>query len=87
MRREPSMKEHEFTLILTTDPDEEEADRVYGIINDGTLSTIAGVPQIRFHREAPSLEEAIWSAMADIRAADLHTARVEIEAEAVAQPA
>ncbi|MCL0036494.1 hypothetical protein M1O57_05560 [Dehalococcoidia bacterium] len=45
------------------------------------------MPQIHFHREASSLEEAIWSAMADVRAAGLHTARVEIEAEAVAQPA
>lgn len=42
------MKEHRFTLILTADPNEEEADRLYGILNDGTLSTIAGVPQIRF---------------------------------------
>ena len=38
------MKEHEFTLILTTDPSEEEADRLYGCCDDGTLSTIAGVP-------------------------------------------
>ncbi|MCL0034795.1 hypothetical protein M1N21_02655 [Dehalococcoidia bacterium] len=45
------------------------------------------MPQIHFHREASSLEEAIWSAMADVRAAGLHTARAEIEAEAVAQPA
>ena len=52
------MKEHEFTFILTTDPDEEEADKLYGTFNYGTLSTIAGVPQIRFHREAPLLEEA-----------------------------
>ena len=81
------MKKHEFSLILASDPDEQEADRVYGIINDGTLSTIAGVPQIRFHRQASSLEEAIRSAMADVRAAGLHTARVEIEAEAVTQPA
>lgn len=42
------MKEHEFTLILTGDPTGEEAGRVYGILNDGTLSTTAGVPQIAF---------------------------------------
>lgn len=79
------MKEHEFTLILTADPNEEEADRLYGIFNDGTLSTIAGVPQIRFHREAPSLEEAIRSAMADVRSAGFDVVRVEMEPEAVAQ--
>ncbi len=79
------MKAHEFTLILTTDPDEEEADKLYGIFNDGTLSTIAGVPQVRFHREAPSLEKAIRSAMRDVRSAGFDIARVEIEPEAVAE--
>jgi hypothetical protein len=51
--RETGMKDHQFTLILTGDPNEEEAERIYGIINDGTISTIAGVPQIHFHRQAP----------------------------------
>lgn len=78
------MKEHEFLLILTADPNEEEADRLYSIFNDGTLSTIAGVPQIRFHREAPSLEEAIRSALADVKSAGFNILRVEIEPEAVA---
>lgn len=80
------MREHEFVLVLATDPDEEEADRLHGIIDDGTLSTIAGVPQVRFHREASSLEEAICSAMSDVRSAGLDTARVEMEAKALAQP-
>ena len=81
------MKEHEFTLILASDPNEEEADKLYGIFNDGTLSTIAGVPQIRFHREALSLEEAIRSAMEDVRSAGFDVAHVEIEPDAVAQQA
>lgn len=81
------MKEHEFTLILTSDPTEEEADRVYGILNDGTLSTIAGIPQISFHREAPSLEEAIRSAIAHVRSADLDVQRVEIEPAMLAHSA
>jgi len=79
------MKAHEFTLILTADPNEEEADRLYSIFNDGTLATIAGVAQIRFHREAPSLEEAIGSAMANVRKAGFNVARVEIEPDVVAQ--
>ncbi|MFH1920755.1 MAG: hypothetical protein ABIP48_12805 [Planctomycetota bacterium] len=79
------MKEHRFTLILTADPNDEEADRLYGIINDGTLSTIAGVPQIHFHREAPSLEEAIRSAIVNVRSAGFDVERAEIEPEAVAQ--
>lgn len=81
------MKAHEFTLILTADPNEEESDRLYGIFNDGTLATIAGVAQIHFHRKAPSLEEAISSAMANVSKAGFDVARVEIEPEVVAQGA
>ena len=79
------MKVHEFTLILTVDPNEEGSDRLYGICNDGTLATIADVPQIRFHREAPSLEEALRSAMANVRKAGFDVARIEIEPEVVVQ--
>ena len=63
------MKIHEFTLILTADPNEEEADRLYSIFDDGTIATIAGMPQIHLHREAPSLEEAIGSALVNVRKA------------------
>ena len=79
------MKVHEFTLILTADPNEEESDRLYSIFDDGTLATIAGVPQIHFHREAPSLEEAISSALANVRKAGFDVVRVEIEPKVVAQ--
>lgn len=80
-------KEHDFTLILTVDPNEDEADRLYGVFNDGTLSTIQGVPRIRFHREARSLEEAIRSAMAAIQSVGFEVARVEIEPGMLAQTA
>ena len=29
------MRVHEFTLVLTADPNEEESDRLYSIFNDG----------------------------------------------------
>jgi hypothetical protein len=73
------MKEHEFTLILTADPDDEQANKLYGAFNDGTLSTIAGIPQIHFHREAVSLEEAIRSAIGDVRMAGFDVQRVEMQ--------
>lgn len=73
------MKEHEFTLVLTSDPSEEEADKMYGTFNDGTISTIAGVPQIHFHREAGSLEDAIRSAIGDVRSTGFDVDRVEME--------
>ena len=73
------MKEHEFTLILTADPTEEQADKLYGVFDDGTLSTIAGVPQIQFHREANSLEDAIRSAVIDTRSAGFDVERIEMQ--------
>ena len=73
------MKVHEFTLILTTDPNEEESTRLYSIFDDGTIATIAGVPQIHFHREAPSLEDAIASAVVHVRKVGFDVVRVEIE--------
>ena len=72
------MKVHNFTLILTADPNEEESDRLYSIFNDGTLVSMAGVSQVHFHREAPSLEDAIASAVAQVRKAGFDVVRVKI---------
>ena len=79
------MKQHEFTLVLTADPDDDQADRMYGTFDDGTIATVAGVPQIHFHRDADSLEEAIRSAIGDVRSVGFDVARVEMEPNAVAQ--
>ncbi len=79
------MKQHEFTLVLTADPNDEQADRMYGTFDDGTIATVAGVPQIHFHRDAESLEEAIRSAIGDVRSVGFDVARVEMEPNAVAQ--
>ena len=81
------MKEHKFTLILDTEPNEEESEKLYSAFNDGTLSTLIGVPQIRFHRESATLENAIWSAMADVQSAGFHVTRVEMEPEMLANTA
>jgi hypothetical protein len=81
------MQEHDFTLILTTEPDQEDADRIYGILDDGTLSTVCGVPQVHFHREATSLEAAIRSAISNMSTAGFTVARVEIAPEALARTA
>ncbi len=56
-----------------------------GIFDDGTITTIAGIPQIHFHREAPSLEEAIGSALVNVRTAGFDAVRVEIEPKVVLQ--
>ena len=55
--------------------------------DDGTPSTCNGVFSIDFHREADSLEEAIRSAIANVKSAGFDVDRVEIEAAAVPQVA
>ncbi len=77
------MKEHEFTLILKSDPSDAIADKLYGICQDGTLATIAGLPHIDFLREADHLETAIRTAIADTRAAGIEVERVELQPEAL----
>jgi hypothetical protein len=80
------MKIHEFTLILTSLPGEKEADKLYGVFDDGTISAIAGVPQIHFHREAVSLEQAIRGAIRDVRSAGFDVERVEMEPDTLLLP-
>jgi hypothetical protein len=80
------MKEHEFTLILGSDPLEKDADALFGTFNDGTISTMIGIPQIHCHRESSSLEEAIRSAISDVRRGGFEVQRVEIEPDSVLQP-
>ncbi len=77
------MKIYEFTFILTADPNEEEADRLYSIFDDGTIITVEGIPQIHFHREAFSLESAIGSALMDIQKAGVDAAHVHIKPKVV----
>jgi hypothetical protein len=79
------MIEHEFTLILNAESDDEQAERLYAILNDGTIATIAGVPQIQFHRQGASLVAAIRSAIADVHKAAFEVLRVEIAPDEVLQ--
>jgi len=55
--------------------------------DDGTPSVCNGVLSIDFHREARSLEEAIGSAIANVKDAGFDVDRVEMEAAAVPQVA
>ena len=71
------MKIQKFTLIITPDPTEEDADKLCGVIDDGTLATIANIPQIHFHREATTMDSAIRSAIADVTSSGLNVLRVE----------
>jgi hypothetical protein len=67
---------------------EDIADELYAAgCEDGTPGTCDGVFSIDFHRHAHSLELAIQSAIANIKSAGYEVDRVEIDAEAVPQPA
>jgi len=81
---------YEFTLILkgSLELTEEIADELFAAgCQDGTPGTCNGVFSIDFHREASSLEEAIGSAIGDVKSAGYEVDRVEIEARAMPQPA
>lgn len=82
------MTKYEFTLILsgTLELTEEIADTLFEAgCDDATPGTCKGVFSIDFHREANSLEEAIRSAIANVKSAGYEVERVEIEAEAMAE--
>ncbi len=82
------MTKYEFTLILNgaLDLSEDIADELFEAgCDDGTPGVCNGVFSIDFHREANSLEEAIRSAITNIKSAGYEVDRVEIEAETVIQ--
>ena len=84
------MTKYEFILILkgSIELTEDIADELFEAgCDDGTPGTREGVFSIDFHREAGSLEEAIRSAIRDVKMAGYQVERVEIAAEAMPQPA
>ena len=75
------MKEHEFTVILAniSEMSDEAANALYEAgCDDGSPGSCDGVTSVDFHRDAPTLESAIQSAVADIRTAGFQVQRIEI---------
>jgi len=82
------MKKYEFTLLLKgpLELTEEIADAIFSAgCDDGTPGTCNGVFTIDFHREASSLENAISTAIANVKSAGYEVERAEIEAKDVPQ--
>lgn len=81
------MKEHEFTLVLATpERSEEDANRLYEAgCTDGSISTSGGVTRVDFHRQAPTLKEAIRSAITNVQSAGFQVAHVRREPQSLAQ--
>jgi len=81
---------HEFTLILTAgDVTDEQVNALYEAgLDDGTVSTSAGITRIDVTRDADSLESAIRSAIGQVNTAGFSVSTVEIEADRIVhQPA
>lgn len=75
-------KTYTFSVVLTARTLRvEECDALYEAgCDDGTIVTRNGVTLIAFDRKADSLEQAIRSATADVRAAGFGVKRVEMPA-------
>ena len=75
-------KTYVFSLVLTAPIVNTEAcDALYEAgCDDGTIVTRKRVTFVAFDRQADSLEEAIRSATADVRAAGFEVKRLEIPA-------
>lgn len=85
-----TLRKYEFTLVLkgSLELTEDIADALFEAgCDDGTPGTCQGIFSIDFHREAESLEEAIRSAIGNVKTAGCEVERVEISAEAMPLPA
>jgi hypothetical protein len=81
------MREHEFTIILSSpEESEEDANALYEAgCADGSISTSGGVTRIDFHRQGANLEDAIRSAIENVQAAGFQVAQVVIEPQSLMQ--
>lgn len=78
-----TMKTYEFDLILRNLPEvtDADADALFAAgCDDGTPASSEGTAWIHFDREASSLEDAIRSAVAQVRSAGFEICRVEMDA-------
>ena len=82
------MSVYEFALVFNGPEDwpTEALERLFAVCQDVIPGKVAGVPDIGFVRAAPSLGEAIRSALADIDTAKLpgQVIRIEIHADELA---
>ena len=82
------MPVYTFTVVLA-DQTELTEDLAEALVDagcdDGSSRSCDGVVSIDFDRDADSLEQAIRSAIADVQKAGCRLARVEIEADALAE--
>ena len=79
-----------FTLILHGHDymSDDMAEAIYAAgCDDGSCHSGDGIAAVDFDREAPTLEAAIRSAVADVKRAGFKVHHIEMEPEALSQPA
>jgi hypothetical protein len=76
------MQTHDFAVVLSgiTEVTDEAANTLWEAgCDDGSFASRDGIAFIMFHRDAPTLREAIDSAIADVKRAGFGVLRVETE--------
>jgi hypothetical protein len=79
------MKTYQFDVVLCglQEITDEQADILYEAgCDDGSPASCNGVAWVHFDREASSLEEAIHSALTQVKAAGFNVAKVELDRDA-----
>ncbi len=78
------MQPYEFDIHLKglSELTDDHADALFTAgCDDGTPASCDGTAWIHFDRAAPSLEEAIRSAVAQVRAAGLQVSKIELDVD------
>jgi len=81
------MKTYEFDVFLSgmSEVTDEQSDAMFEKgCDDGTPASSNGVVWIHFDRQAPSLEEAIRSAVTQVRSAGFTVSKVELDMNSAA---
>lgn len=76
------MQMHDFTVVLSgiTEVTDDAANALYEAgCDDGSFASRDGIAFVMFHRDAPTLREAIDSAIDDVKQAGFGVLRVETE--------
>jgi hypothetical protein len=76
-------KTYEFDVVLkgVAEVTDDQADALFAAgCDDGTLASCNGTSRVHFDREAASLEEAMRSAVAQVRAAGFTVVKIELDA-------
>ena len=78
------MKTYEFDILLkdVLEVTDEQADALFAAgCDDGTPACCNGTAWIHFDRQAPSLEEAIRSAVVQVQAAGFKVSKIELDVD------